>query len=228
MNDQAFTLAHAFTARWEGGLSDHEADPGGITNHGISLRWVTDLARQARAQCLRDARQCDTCPRRTGPDCDYFSLDLDNDGDIDADDIRACTRAQAARLFRRHFWDALDCGRLPLPLAVTLYDGAVNMGPGRAVKQLQEALNATGESQLDQYSPIAEDGIMGPETRELARALADVHLEWYAARSSLRLRDAFYRRLAAGRPAMKVFLQGWRNRVKALGQHLADLEREAQ
>ena len=43
-----FTLAHTFTARWEGGLSDHEADPGGITNHGISLRWVTDLARQAR------------------------------------------------------------------------------------------------------------------------------------------------------------------------------------
>jgi len=27
---------------------------------------------------------------------------------------------------------------------------------------------------------------------------------------------------------MKVFLTGWRNRVKALHQHLADLEREAQ
>ena len=133
-----FTLAHTFTARWEGGLSDHEADPGGITNHGISLRWVTDLARQAKERCLRDARQCDTCPRRTGPDCDYFSLDLDNDGDIDADDIRACTKEQAARLFRRHFWEALGCDRLPLPLAVTLYDGAVNMGASRAVKQLHE------------------------------------------------------------------------------------------
>ena len=146
-----FTLAHTFTARWEGGLSDHEADPGGITNHGISLRWVTDLARQAKERCLRDARQCDTCPRRTGPDCDYFSLDLDNDGDIDADDIRACTKEQAARLFRRHFWEALGCDRLPLPLAVTLYDGAVNMGASRAVKQLQEAMNAAGETQLDHY-----------------------------------------------------------------------------
>jgi len=102
------------------------------------------------------------------------------------------------------------------------------MGAGRAVKQLQEAMNATGETQLDHYSPIAEDGIMGPDTRELANALADVHLDWYAARSSLRLRDAFYRRLAASRPSMKVFLAGWRNRVKALHQHLADLEREAQ
>ena len=89
-------------------------------------------------------------------------------------------------------------------------------------------MNATGETQLHHYSPIAEDGIMGPDTRELANALADVHLDWYAARSSLRLRDAFYRRLAASRPSMKVFLAGWRNRVKALHQHLADLEREAQ
>ena len=92
------------------------------------------------------------------------------------------------------------------------------MGASRAVKQLQEAMNAAGETQLDHYSPIAEDGIMGPDTRELANALADVHLDWYAARSSLRLRDAFYRRLAASRPSMKVFLTGWRNRVKALHQ----------
>lgn len=99
-----FTLAHTFTARWEGGLSDHEADPGGITNHGISLRWVTDLARQAKERCLRDARQCDTCPRRTGPDCDYFSLDLDNDGDIDADDIRACSAGISGRP-----WAATAC-----------------------------------------------------------------------------------------------------------------------
>lgn len=40
---EAFQLAHAFTARWEGGLSDHPSDPGGITNHGVSLRWVQDL-----------------------------------------------------------------------------------------------------------------------------------------------------------------------------------------
>ena len=121
---------------------------------------------------------------------------------------------------------SLDCKDYDIEMQKVM--SAVNMGAGRAVKQLQEAMNATGETQLDHYSPIAEDGIMGPDTRELANALADVHLDWYAARSSLRLRDAFYRRLAASRPSMKVFLTGWRNRVKALHQHLADLEREAQ
>lgn len=50
------------------------------------------------------------------------------------------------------------------------------------------------------------------------------NLHWFAARQVLRLRDAFYRDLAAKRPSLKVFLEGWRNRVKALSQYLAELE----
>ena len=223
----AFQLAHAFTARWEGGLSDHPSDPGGITNHGVSLRWVQDLARQARDECRRLLRSCDGCRERSTPQCGWYSLDLDTDGDVDADDIRACTKAQAAALFRTHFWDKRSCKALPLPLAVTLYDGAVNMGPARAVRQLQQAMNTTGEAQLDHYSPIAGDGIMGPRTRELAEALAGAHLDFYAARLSLRLREIFYRDLAARRPSMKAFLPGWRNRARALAQYLAELERGA-
>lgn len=224
---EAFQLAHAFTARWEGCLSDHPSDPGGITNHGVSLRWVQDLARQARDECRRLLRSCDGCRERATPQCGWYSLDLDTDGDVDADDIRACTKAQAAALFRTHFWDKLSCKALPLPLAVALYDGAVNMGPARAVRQLQQAMNTTGEAQLDHYSPIAEDGIMGPRTRELAEALAGAHLDFYAARLSLRLRETFYRDLASRRPSMKAFLPGWRNRARALAQYLAELERGA-
>ncbi len=76
-------------------------------------------------------------------------------------------------------------------------------------------------------SPIAEDGISGPRTAELAEALESANLQWFAARQILRLRDAFYRDLAARRPSLKVFLEGWRNRVKALAQYLGELEREA-
>ena len=64
---ESFQLAHAFTARWEGGLSDHPPDPGGITNHGVSLRWVQDLARQARDECRRLLRSCDGCRERDTP-----------------------------------------------------------------------------------------------------------------------------------------------------------------
>ncbi|MBQ3060256.1 MAG: hypothetical protein IJD16_08105 [Desulfovibrio sp.] len=223
---QAFQLAHAFTARWEGGLSDHPADPGGLTNYGISLRWARELAAQARQECCLSLRDCAACPPEHRRDCGWPGLDIDMDGDVDADDIRACTRAQAARLFRQHFWDKLACARLPLPLAVTLYDGAVNMGAPRAVRQLQRAMNMTGEAELEEYSPISEDGRMGPGTQTLAKALADSGLDYFAARQSLRLRETFYRDLAARRPSMQAFLQGWRNRTRALGRYLAELQRE--
>ena len=221
-----FQKAHDFTARWEGGLSDHPADPGGLTKYGVSLRWVQDLARQAREDCLRQARSCDGCSDARTPRCGYASLDMDMDGDVDGDDIRACTKAQAAALFKKHFWDKLGCGGLALPLAVTLYDGAVNMGPARAVRQMQRAMNTVGEAELDHYVPIAEDGVMGPRTGQLAEALEQSGKHWFAARQVLRLRDTFYRDLAARRPSLQVFLAGWRNRVKALNQYLAELERE--
>ena len=222
----AFALAHAFTAHWEGGLVEHPADPGGITRYGVSFRWVQDLADEARQRCLRQARRCPSCSLRGTSRCQAFALDMDMDGDIDADDIRACTREQAAALFKTQFWDALSCQDLPLPLAVVLYDGAVNMGPARAVRQLQQALNLVGEAHLDHFTPLEEDGLMGPLTLEMARTMAESDLHDYTARQVLRQRDAFYRELAARRPSMQVFLRGWRNRVAALGQYLARLERE--
>ena len=223
----AFSLAHAFTARWEGGLSDHPADPGGLTNHGISLRFVQDLAREAREECLRLHRNCETCGRPSAGQCVWQSLDLDMDGDVDADDIRACTKVQAAVLFRRHFWDQLDCQSLPLPLAICLYDAAVNLGPARAVRQLQRALNLLGEAELEHWTPIAEDGRLGAQTRQLAAALEEVDLVFRAARQCLRQRETIYRELALRRPSMKAFLKGWRNRVAALGAYLGELERGA-
>ena len=221
-----FETAHAFTEHWEGGLTDQPADPGGLTNHGISMRWVQDLARQARDECLRLHRACDGCSFRGTSRCTCSDLDMNADGDVDADDIRACTREQAAALFKKHFWDKLGCAALPLPLGIVLYDGAVNMGAARAARQLQQGMNTVGEAQLDSFAPIAEDGISGSRTADLAEALENANLHWFAARQILRLRDAFYRDLAARRPSMKVFLNGWRNRVKALAQHLATLERE--
>ena len=37
-----FGLAHAFTAKWEGGFVNHPNDPCGATNYGVSLRWLKD------------------------------------------------------------------------------------------------------------------------------------------------------------------------------------------
>ncbi|MEG2172314.1 MAG: glycosyl hydrolase 108 family protein, partial [Desulfovibrionaceae bacterium] len=124
--DSTFACAHKFTAQWEGGLSDHPADPGGITKYGVSLRWLRELAQE---ECRKLARSCDGSNAFDRKHAHSLAgIDFDNDGDIDADDIRACTKAQAAQLFKKHFWDATKCAKLPIPLAIVLYDGAVNMG----------------------------------------------------------------------------------------------------
>ena len=39
-----FHRAHAFTAHWEGGFSDHPADTGGLTAYGASLKFVQGIA----------------------------------------------------------------------------------------------------------------------------------------------------------------------------------------
>jgi lysozyme family protein len=112
----------------EGGLVDNPADPGGITNHGISLRFastVEDLNGDGR------------------PD-----LDIDGDGDIDADDIRKLTVEQARDVFRHYFWRLLRCDELPVGLALLVFDAGINQGRGPAIVMLQEALGIKADGKI--------------------------------------------------------------------------------
>lgn len=215
-----FEMAHRFTAQWEGGLTDHPADPGGITNHGVSLRWLLQLTQKAAEECKRAQRMCDGGNDHNAP------FDFNGDGSVDADDIRACTKLQAAELMRRHFWTPLRCTALPMPLAVTLYDAAVNVGPAQATKILQQSCNLVAEAHLDEFMPLAVDGRCGPRTLAMARALADAGLDFYTARHTVRERRNFYIRLCRQKPNFQPFLKGWKNRCDALLEHLATLERE--
>lgn len=185
-----FDEAHAFVARWEGGLSDHPSDPGGITKYGVSLRWLRALGH-----------------------------DLDGDGDIDADDIRALTPAQARTMFKAECWDKLGCDSLPRPVTLALYDGAVNQGAPRAVAQLQRACNdVMRRDGLDRR--LDEDGALGRDTRAVLAELTDMGKAGDIARAMLAIRATFYRGLAQSRPGMSRFLNGWLARVQALAHIL--------
>lgn len=108
-----FDRALALVKSYEGGWSNHAADPGGLTKWGITIKTLRALG-----------------------------LDFNRDGRVDAADMRAMTPAQAADVYRREYWLAANCPSLPAPLAFLVFDSAVNQGVGRAVRLLQAAVGA--------------------------------------------------------------------------------------
>lgn len=197
-----FERAQAFVARWEGGLVDHANDPGGITNMGVSLRWLRSIG-----------------------------ADIDGDGDIDQDDIRAVTPEVAAGLFLKHFWAASGVCMLPPLVAVAVYDAAVNQGAERAVRQLQAACNRVSRDLL------VVDGKIGVRTLARVRALCGELGGHQLAVCDIAIteRERFYRELAARPPRMtengqqvdyRPFLRGWLSRTGSLRMWCSQLATE--
>ncbi len=218
---ERFKLAHAFTAKWEGGLSEHKNDPGGITNHGVSLRFLKQLEADAKKEFEKQAATCNGSNAWDSP------YDFNDDDIVNAEDIRACTKAQAAKLMCEKFWKPVQADSLPLALGMVLYDGAVNMGIYRSVSILQEVCNVVGEAHLDEFHPIKVDGICGPKTITQCVALSECGLEFYAARMAVRQRINFYVSLCRNNEKFNAFLSGWKNRCQDLLEHLAMLERDS-
>lgn len=160
----------------EGGLSNHKRDPGGITQWGISLRFL----------------------RAAG-------IDIDGDGNVDADDIIALTRPGAIQIYRKYWWDKYKYIAFnEIEVVEKVFDMAVNMGGRAAHKQLQIAINRI------QQKPITVDGILGGQTFGAANSHNPKTL-----RQSLRdCAKHYYRQIIANNPAMKVFEDGWFRRAE--------------
>ena len=96
-----FPQAHAFTARWEGGLTDDPADRGGITKYGVSLAFLKGIADDGQ-----DSRDM----------LDRMGIRLPVTREV----IKSLTQGQASSLFKWQFWDRLRCDDLPPRLALLL------------------------------------------------------------------------------------------------------------
>ena len=190
-----FSIAHKFTAKWEGGESDHPDDGGGLTKYGVSLKFLGGLS---GTQSNRDVLE------RMGirlPITRQVIYDL--------------TRDQAASLFRWQFWDKLRLSLIPLRPAVVLYDAAVNSGPAQSVKLAQRGYNRC----VAYGQPLVVDGIMGPATRA-AMNMADTDK---CLSAMLDAREKFIQTIVANNPSQQVFLRGWINRVDDLRRYVRGL-----
>lgn len=175
-------IAKEIVAR-EGGYVNDPDDPGGATNFGVTIHTM----------------------RRLG-------LDLDADGDIDAQDVKRLTRNQAIDIFVKHYFDRPRIAELPTPLHATVFDMYVNAG-GNAIKILQRLLVEMGQD-------IVVDGALGPQS------IAAAQSAWLAAPEHLVdaygiARRNYYFRIADRRPASRKYARtragrkgGWIKRAE--------------
>lgn len=114
------------------------------------------------------------------------------------DEIKKLTVEKITPFYKRKYWDKVCGDHLPAGIDYAVFDAAVNSGPGRAIKWLQQALE------------VKVDGAFGPATMAAVKA-ADTRLliEGYNA-----IRLAFLEEL----PTWSAFGRGWGRRVAEVKQ----------
>lgn len=129
------------------------------------------------------------------------------------EDVRDLTVEQARDIYWRHFWLPLMCDELPVPVAMELFDAAVNVGRRRGVKFLQRAYNTLRS--LDQPA-IAEDGFVGLETISAARTMARRYTDQLVAAQNGE-QYAWYKHLTLENPeTFRRAIRGWMRRLEWL------------
>jgi lysozyme family protein len=108
-------------------------------------------------------------------------------------DMRNLTKDDVKPLYKRKYWDAVSGDKLPAGLDYAVFDAAINSGPGRAAKWLQQIVG------------VPADGAIGPGT--LAAVNAKPVQTLIAQYNDTRLQ--FMESL----PTWGTFGKGWGNRV---------------
>lgn len=112
------------------------------------------------------------------------------------ENIKGMTRARAATIYRRDYWDAVQGDDLPAGLDLVAFDPAVNSGVSRGAKWLQTALG------------VSADGKIGPATLAAAQK---AHAEAVIDRAC-NARLAWLRTL----PTWNRYGKGWAKRVESI------------
>lgn len=118
--------------------------------------------------------------------------------------VTEITEDEISAVYHEKYWVEAECDRWWWPLSLAVFDAAVQHGPPRAIRLLQEAAGAK------------VDGDVGPETigkvAEMDRDLLLHELMWN--------RLEYYGRIVQDDESQAVFLLGWIQRMKNLDERL--------
>ena len=109
-------------------------------------------------------------------------------------EMRALEASDVAPLYKEKYWDKVQGDYLPAGVDYAVFDCAINSGPGRSVKLLQEAIGTT------------PDGAIGPKTLAAIRDMDPVAI----INSACDKRLSFLKEL----PTWGTFGRGWERRVQ--------------
>ena len=180
----AFDTAMGYLIGHEGGFDDTRADPGNWTGGAVGsgdllgTNWGIDSASYADS-----LKALDPATRATMPAT-----------------VKDLTEDQAKAIYRASYWDRVSGDQLAPPLALLVFDAAVNNGVSRAAQWLQAAVG------------VKADGQIGPATRAAVDAYVTAHggaalmTEFMAQRLNF----------MANLPTWRTFGLGWARRLCSL------------
>lgn len=157
----------------EGGFVDDPDDPGGATNHGVTIHTLQRLG-----------------------------LDLTGDGSITVADVRALSRAQAVEIFVTQYYQRPRIAELPVALQSSVFDMYVNAG-ANAVRILQGLLREMGyavavDGVIGPQTIAAAGAAAAPDPVALRDAYGVARRTYYFRLADARVASRKYARSRAG------------------------------
>lgn len=185
-----FDVAYEKTMGHEGGYVNDPDDAGGETYKGISRKYNPSWVGWRTIDIYK-----------TEPD---FPETLDMSGEL---------QHQVKELYKQMYFDPYRGDDMPEALAIEMFDTAVNMGIGRAIRFLQSSLNLLNRNGAI-FPDMVEDGAYGPTTHKcLMKYLRGDRLDIL-----LKFMNVFqgyhYIEYMRKSPTQEKYARGWFNRVE--------------